>query len=434
MIRLYLALLFCATVAAPAWTQESSRNFYVKPTKTEKPKADEQKPEQKSDRSDESKASAKPATAETPKPTPKKPAATIDLTIRPRAMTDDFDPPLDPYGLADIFHERWDFTSFLVSGKEELRFRLNAARQRTLRLARAFSALSEEVEARQRNLNSAALAAYLLSRDQHSWSPLEGRNLTEAQMLAVRATMTQDISAMRSALDNYETLRNSLNASAQEVALMEEKGLSPKSDPSQSGVTVSAAEFARRQTESVLIERELPLEALKAALAAETLRNTTERRQSIASFAPPPPTGRRITPNTTSAPPQLPGDDVLKNQPKGATISQPERLALIFETPVNAPVFAARDGVVAFAGTFRGYGDMVIVEHAKGEFSIYSHLANIQVMERQPIKTGTILGRAGRLPEVGYTGLHFQVRKNNKAIAPEQWLGTNQADRLLTKK
>jgi len=428
MIRFTLALMVCMAATGPAQSQDSSRNFYVKPTKTEKPKADELK-------ADESKASAKPATAVTPKSQPKKSAATIDLTIRPKATTGGFDPPLDPYGLADIFHERWDFTSFLMSEKEELRFRLNAARQRTLRLARAFSALSEEVETRQRNLNSAALAAYLLSRDQHSWSPVEGRNLTEAQMLAVRATMTQDIAAMRSALENYEILRNSLNASAQEVALMEEKGLAPKADNRpDTGITISTADLARHQTESVLKERQLPLEALKAALAAEALRNTTERRQSIASFAPPPPMGRRITPGTSSAPPQLPGDDILKNQPKGESLKQPERLALVFETPVNAPVFAARDGVAVFAGAFRGYGDMVIVEHAKGEFSIYSHLANIQVMERQPVKAGTILGRAGTLPEVGHAGLHFQVRKNNKAIAPEQWLGTNQVDRLLTKK
>lgn len=115
-------------------------------------------------------------------------------------------------------------------------------------------------------------------------------------------------------------------------------------------------------------------------------------------------------------------------------MAAPERTALMFQTAVNAPVYAVRDGVVAFAGAFRGYGDMVVIEHEKGEFSIYSHLANIQVLERQPVKAGSMLGRAGTLPEVGQSGLHFQVRKGKTPVNPEEWLGTKQVERLLTKR
>jgi len=407
--------------------------------KSEKPESSSEKQEKSAPPDEKKKPDEKPAKA-TPSPTPTPPpkpkatpkpaAATIDLEIKPRRSTE-LDPPLDPFGLARIFSDRWDFSSFLVNPKEELRFRLNAAKARTLRLARAFSALSDEVETLQRNLNSAALAAYLLSRDQQTWMPLEGRNLTEAQMLAVRATMRQDIAAMHSALQDYEALRNALNRSAEEVAALEKDGLDAvKSDAAKpEAVTIPTTNLAYYQTGSVLSERLVSVEALKASLAAEQLRDSAERRQSIASFAPPPPGGvlsvsRMPLPGAAPAPPT--------GAPRGETLSQPERTStIVIETAINAPVHAVKGGVVAYAGPFRGYGNLVIVEHEKGVFSIYSHLANIQVLERQPVKAGTLLGRAGSLPESGKNGIQFQVRSQGAGLKPEQWLGQSDIGRLI---
>lgn len=353
------------------------------------------------------------------------------IPAREPAEESSFDPPLDPFGMARAFHQRWDFSTFLISAKEELQFRLSAARSRTLRLARAFSALSAEAESRQRNLNSAALAAYLLSRDQNSWTPIEGRNLTESQMLAVRATMQQDIKAMHSALSDYEILRNSLNSSVEEVAGMEKKGLSavkPVPPDQENRVTVPTAELAHQKNESVLSERLVSVEALKATLASEVLSTGGDRRQSIASFAPPPPFTKQLKPPLPSGPVA----PALQEQPQGESMKQPEKSAVVFETSVNAPVHAVRNGIVAYAGPFRGYGNMIILEHEKGLFTVYSHLSAILARQRQSVRAGDVIGRAGNPPELGRSGMHFQVRQGKTPLRAEEWLGPGRLEKLLT--
>lgn len=366
-----------------------------------------------------------------PKPRPPKIADIITSKMKSRSV----DPPLDPFGLASAFHDRWDFSTFLISGKEELRFRIGAVRARVQNLSRAFTALSDEVALRQRNLNSAALAVYLLGRDQQAWLPLEGRNLTEAQLLAVKHTMLQDVSAMRNALRDYDTLRKALNTSAEELASLEKNGLDAvKPEPRHDdAITVPTAMIAYEKTESVLSDRYVSVAALKAALATEMLREMAGQRQAIASFAPPPPgTQSDERPAATSMP--VPSDEVMKNQPRGESLSQPERAStVIVEARINAAIHTVKSGVVVYAGPFRGYGNMVIVEHEKGLFSVYTHLANIQVLERQPVAAGDTLGRAGALPEAGKNGIHFQVRKGKTPLKPEDWLGTAEVAKLIVK-
>jgi murein DD-endopeptidase MepM/ murein hydrolase activator NlpD len=435
-----------------AGARDASPNFYLPETATEKKSKPAETPKPAIGKTAEkSKAADPPPLPKRPAQSNRRPAPKAQtfeefkkgvisaLNQRARQNSPDrpFDPPMDPFGLARAFKQRWDFSSFLVTAEEELRFRLNAARMRTLRLARAFSALSSEVEIRQRNLNSAALAAYLLSRDQHSWNPVQGRSLTEAQMVAVKATMRQDIRAMQSALTDYETLRNSMNACAEEVATLEKDGISAI-EPVFSAMdrpTVPTAEVAAKRTVSVLQERLVSVEALKATLAAENLSDAGDRRQSIASFAPPPPPVEGTpAPRASVSLPQLPSEEVMKGQPKGETVKAPERTALVVATDINAPVHAVRGGVVMYAGPFRGYGFMVIVEHEKGLFTVYSHLANIQVREREPVEAGSILGRAGIPPELGRSGIHFQVRQGKDAVKVEDWLGAGEAEKLLTRK
>lgn len=379
--------------------------------------------------------------AETPAPTPRTiERETPKFSERINVPAGKFTAAEDPFGLVHAFEIRWDFSWFLMSVQEELRFRIDAARARTLRLARAFSALSSEVEIRQRNLNAAALAAYLLSRDQATFNPLGGRNLTDSQMLAVRITMTQDMDAMDDSLRHYEALRHALNASADHAERLEKQGLAASPYNALAGEdrpTLPLNLVARAQTEAVLQERVLDDAALEALLAADFMRTTGEARQSIAAFAPPPPEDLSATPSPyeyttvdpvdqvdpadTQRPPRWPGTDLVR----------PEQTATVFPVEVNAPLYAVRKGVVAYAGPFRGYGVMVIMEHENDVFSVYSHLASINVRERETIDQGNLIGRAGSVPELGSPGVHFQVRRGKDPIAPAEWLQADLRQALL---
>lgn len=85
------------------------------------------------------------------------------------------------------------------------------------------------------------------------------------------------------------------------------------------------------------------------------------------------------------------------------------------------PVRTVHEGVVAFADQFTGYGNLVIVEHGDGAFSLYGHLSAMQVQKGAHVAALAVLGRSGRNPN-GVPALYFELRVDGKPVDPLQWL------------
>jgi septal ring factor EnvC (AmiA/AmiB activator) len=85
------------------------------------------------------------------------------------------------------------------------------------------------------------------------------------------------------------------------------------------------------------------------------------------------------------------------------------------------PVRAVHEGVVAFAGQFTGYGNLVIIEHGERAFSLYGHLDAIQVAQGERIDAQAPVGRSGLNPN-GTPALYFELRVDGKPVDPVQWL------------
>lgn len=67
---------------------------------------------------------------------------------------------------------------------------------------------------------------------------------------------------------------------------------------------------------------------------------------------------------------------------------------LTFETSSGAQAIAPRAGRVAYAGAFRGYGDIVIIDHGGGWTTVVTNLSNLSVRAGARIAQGAPLGRA----------------------------------------
>ncbi len=85
------------------------------------------------------------------------------------------------------------------------------------------------------------------------------------------------------------------------------------------------------------------------------------------------------------------------------------------------PVRAVHEGVVAFAGQFTGYGNLVIVEHGERAFSLYGHLSAIQTAQGERVPAQALIGRSGLNPN-GTPALYFELRVDGKPVDPLQWL------------
>jgi septal ring factor EnvC (AmiA/AmiB activator) len=92
----------------------------------------------------------------------------------------------------------------------------------------------------------------------------------------------------------------------------------------------------------------------------------------------------------------------------------------------GTPVHAVADGEVIYAGPFRSYGNVVMVDHKRGYFTIYGMLSSIGVQKGEQVTAGQELGAAGDDTESSYNGsrtvLYFEIRSGTSAVNPVDWL------------
>ena len=86
--------------------------------------------------------------------------------------------------------------------------------------------------------------------------------------------------------------------------------------------------------------------------------------------------------------------------------------------PYGSPIYAAVDGVVAFAGREGGYGNFVKLAHGGGLASGYGHMSRIAVFPGERVRQGEVIGYVGSTGSSTGPHLHWEVWKNGAAINP----------------
>jgi septal ring factor EnvC (AmiA/AmiB activator) len=84
-------------------------------------------------------------------------------------------------------------------------------------------------------------------------------------------------------------------------------------------------------------------------------------------------------------------------------------------------VRAIHEGTVAFADPFTGYGNLVILDHGDGAYSLYGYLGTVSVSRGDRVDDQAPIGLSGRNPS-GNPALYFELRVDGKPVDPLQWL------------
>ncbi len=85
-------------------------------------------------------------------------------------------------------------------------------------------------------------------------------------------------------------------------------------------------------------------------------------------------------------------------------------------------VYAVAPGKVAYAGRFMGYGNLVLLDHLDGFYSLYGHLSEVLVQVGEEVSKGRIIGRIGESGSLSGPMLHFELRKDGKSVDPLLYL------------
>ena len=107
-----------------------------------------------------------------------------------------------------------------------------------------------------------------------------------------------------------------------------------------------------------------------------------------------------------------------------------------FVNATGTPVHAAADGWVVFAGPDEEavyspwknfYGNIVVIRHSGGFFTLYAHLSVVNVQAGRQVAAGEKIGEVGLTGSADGSHLHFEVRRGSvedyfSTLNPELWL------------
>lgn len=99
-----------------------------------------------------------------------------------------------------------------------------------------------------------------------------------------------------------------------------------------------------------------------------------------------------------------------------------QRKGIDIRAPEGSGIRAVMAGEVAFADWLKGYGLVVILDHANGFFSLYAHASALVVKAGEQVKAGQTIGTTGDTGMTSDNTLYFELREGAEPVDPLLWL------------
>jgi murein hydrolase activator len=106
--------------------------------------------------------------------------------------------------------------------------------------------------------------------------------------------------------------------------------------------------------------------------------------------------------------------------PKFSTITFNNGLKIA--APAGADVHAIFPGTVLFSQWFKGYGNLMILDHGNRVFSLYGNLKGPSAAVGDHVIAGQTIAGVGEAEEAQDGYLYFEIRQDNKPEDPQKWL------------
>ena len=105
----------------------------------------------------------------------------------------------------------------------------------------------------------------------------------------------------------------------------------------------------------------------------------------------------------------------------GKSLGNSIHLGIDLASTVHAPIEAANNGMVVFAGPLGIYGNAVMIDHGMGLLSLYGHLSAIETTVGKTVRKSEKIGLSGATGLAGGDHLHFSILVNGQFVNPQEW-------------
>lgn len=167
------------------------------------------------------------------------------------------------------------------------------------------------------------------------------------------------------------------------------------------------------------------LQVMVEKLDAKNRKSYTKNKKTIVGGAPLPPVpdkgfGSQKGRMSMPARGELVGSFGRHKHPEFNSYTVSNGISIV--APTGAEIRSVYDGQVIFADYFKGYGNMVIVDHGGGYFSLYAHAAKIMKKVGASVGRNEVVASVGESDSTRGPMLYFEIRYQGKPIDPAAWV------------
>lgn len=94
------------------------------------------------------------------------------------------------------------------------------------------------------------------------------------------------------------------------------------------------------------------------------------------------------------------------------------------------PIRSVFKGKVIYSEWFKGYGNMIIIDHGNSYYTVYAHLEETFKSEGAAVDAGEVIATLGDTGSITGAKLYFEVRHHGKPMNPLNWLKKGQEGAL----
>lgn len=95
---------------------------------------------------------------------------------------------------------------------------------------------------------------------------------------------------------------------------------------------------------------------------------------------------------------------------------------MVIAASYGTPIKSVYSGTVVFADYLRGYGLVVLLDHGKGDMTLYGYNQTLLKKEGDKVTAGETIALAGDTGGQSRSSLYFEIRRNSKVQNPKSWL------------
>jgi murein hydrolase activator len=228
-----------------------------------------------------------------------------------------------------------------------------------------------------------------LDKDKQIETEILERNLSQKKS---EQKILADVKKQRDAL--IRKLNNDLPSEDEQLSLLQE------SENKLIDLIKTLEHDAEESDQAVTVETEEP--ATSAEDAGKSFPSLTGEFRTLKGRLPLPVRGKltSMMPDPAS---EAPWKGVLINAKEGADIR------------------AVTKGRVAYAGTLKGYGLLLIIEHDQDYMSLYAFNQSLFKKKGDSVAAGEIIASVGQSGGRNLPGLYFEIREHGKPVNPLLW-------------